>query len=305
MQSLETVFQNITSEFEAVQCQAAESARAKATDELNQTARRLHQYRVESDWNDAVLDGAARFASEVALFTFEDGMFLLKGTRNLVLSPNLRIPAGDANAFRSTLDTGETNVVLCTTNEVSSAISAAVSAGRAFVVPISNGSRRVALLFGTANQQADTNALELIAHIASAALECHSQTAGHIQITPVPFKPEPPVIHLKDGTGVDNQLPPWAGLPDAEKLLHVRAKRLARVKIAEMRLYRPEACQTGLARRDIYFFLKQEIDSARQMFRNQFMSATAMIDYLHLELLGQLAENDEAFLGADYPGQMV
>ncbi|MFZ0595124.1 MAG: hypothetical protein WAM39_31975 [Bryobacteraceae bacterium] len=305
MQSLETVFQNITSEFEAAQCQAAESARAKAADELNQVARRLDQYRAESDWNDAVLDGAARFASEVALFAFEDGVFLLKGARNFALSPDLRIPAGDANAFRSTLDTGETNVILCTTNEVSSAISAAVSADRAIVVPISNGSRRVALLFATATQQADTNALELIAHIASAALECHSRTAAHIQIAPVPSKPAAPLNHLKDGTRADNQLPRWTGLPDAEKLLHVRAKRLARAKVAEMRLYRPEACQMGHARRDIYFFLKQEIDSARQMFRNQFMSTTAMIDYLHIELLGQLAENDEAFLGADYPGQMV
>lgn len=305
MQSLESALQDISREFETVQLRAAESARAKVTEELNQAARRLQQYSVESDWYDAVLDGAARFASEVALFAFENGLFVLKGTRNLALSPDLRIPPGEANAFRSTLDTGETTVVLCSTNEVSSAISAALSADRAFVIPISNGSRRVALLFATANQQADTNALELLAQIGSAALERHSQTTGPMQIGPVQSKPERPENPPQNGTRAANEWEPWTDLPDPEKLLHVRAKRLARVKVAEMQLYRPEACQTGRARREIYFFLKQEIDSAREMFRNQFMSATSMADYLHFELLKHLADNDEALLGADYPGQMV
>jgi hypothetical protein len=305
MSSLETAFQNITSEFEAAQVQAADSARARAMDELNQAARRLRQYQSESDWNDAVLDGAARFASEVALFGFENDVFVLKGMRNLTLSPDLRIAAGDANAFRSTLDTGETSIVLCTVNEVSSPISVAVSTGRAFIVPISNGSRRVALLFAIANGKTDTNALELMAQIASAALERHSQTAGHIQIAPAPSKPEPASIAPENAARMENESGVWASLATGDKLVHVRAKRFAKTKVAEMRLYRPEACETGRARRDIYSFLKQEIDAAREMFRNQFMSTPPMIDYLHLELLEQLAENDEALLGADYPGQMA
>jgi hypothetical protein len=207
MQSLETALQDITREFETAQLRAAESARARATDELNQAGRRLRQYRIESDWYDAVLDGAGRFASEVALFAAEDGMFLLKGTRNLALSPDLRIPSGDANAFRSTLDTGETTVVLCRASEVSSAISAAVAVDRGLVVPISNGSRRVALLFATADGRADTNALELIAQIASGALERHSQTAPHVQIAPAPSKPDPVETRPKNGIRADGELP--------------------------------------------------------------------------------------------------
>jgi hypothetical protein len=229
----------------------------------------------------------------------------LKGTRNLALSPDLRIPSGDAGAFRSTLDTGETTVVLCTASEVSDALSATLSVDRALVVPISNGSRNAALLVASAAEHMDTNALELIAQIASAALERRSQITPHVQIEPAPPKPDPIDGEAKNGTRPESELAPWTRLPNPEKLLHVRAQRLARVKVAEMQLYRPEACQAGRAQSNLYLFLKPEIDSARELFRNQFMSATSMADYLHLELLRQLAENNEAFLGADYPGQMV
>jgi hypothetical protein len=94
-------------------------------------------------------------------------------------------------------------------------------------------------------------------------------------------------------------------LPDSEKLMHVRAKRFGRSRVAEMQLYRPEACQSGRAQKDLYLFLKAEIDGAREVFRNQFMSAQSMEDYLHLELVSQLANNDDSLLGEDYPGEMV
>jgi hypothetical protein len=72
-----------------------------------------------------------------------------------------------------------------------------------------------------------------------------------------------------------------------------------------MQLYRPEACHAGRENKDLFFYLKREIESARDTFRNQFMSVSGMVDYLHLELVQQLANNDEVLLGSDYPGQMV
>jgi hypothetical protein len=35
------------------------------------------------------------------------------------------------------------------------------------------------------------------------------------------------------------------------------------------------------------------------------MTTPTIVDYLHLELVGTLAESDETRLGADYPGQMA
>jgi hypothetical protein len=88
-------------------------------------------------------------------------------------------------------------------------------------------------------------------------------------------------------------------------MVHLHARRFARVKVAEMQFYRPEACHAGREQKNLYLHLKQDIDSARELFRNQFMTSPTIVDYLHLELVGALAENDETRLGVDYPGQMV
>jgi len=299
MQSLEGLWRQITREFETAREQAAESERARVTGELNQVARRLCHYQRESDWCDAVLDGAARFTSEAALFAVNGDELVLKGTRNLALASDLRLSMGDARAFHGALESGEPSIVLCTKEEVSGAIASIVSVNRAFVIPIANDTRKVALLFAVAGQQADTNALELVAQIASSALHRTPQSASSIQLAP------PPVQAQAAAPSSEESIPDWAGVPDSEKLLHVRARRLARAKVAEMQLYRPEASSAGRIQANVYLFLKQEIDTARSVFRSQFMSTTSMNDYLHLELLRQLADNDESILGADYPGQMA
>jgi hypothetical protein len=70
-----------------------------------------------------------------------------------------------------------------------------------------------------------------------------------------------------------------------------------------MRLYKSPVVRAGRAQRNLYSALKQEIDSAREDFRSNFTSASpAMPDYLHLELIRTLANNDVAVLGEDYPG---
>lgn len=298
MQSLEGLWGQITREFETAREQAAESERARVTGELNQVARRLRHYQKESDWCDAVLDGAARFTSEAALFAVSGEELALKGTRNLSLASNLRLSMGDARAFRSALESGEPSIVLCTKEEVSGAIASTVSVNRAFVIPIANETRTVALLFAVAGLRADTNALELIAQIASSALRRTPQSPSSIQLAP-------PVQAQAAAPSSEEPIPDWAAVPESEKLLHVRAKRLARAKVAEMQLYRPEASSAGRIQANVYLFLKQEIDTARGVFRSQFMSTTSMNDYLHFELLRQLADNDESILGADYPGQMA
>lgn len=299
MQSLEGAWRQITREFETAREQAAESGRARVTDELNQLARRLRHYQRESDWCDAVLDGAARFTSEAALFAVNGDELTLRGTRSLALPSDFRLCLGEARAFRSALEAGEPSIVLCTKDEVSGAIASAVSVNRAFVMPIANETRKVALLFAVAGEQADMNALELVAQIASSALRRAPQTAAQIQIA------APTAPPLQAAPRSEDRVSGWVGVPESEKLLHVRARRLARVKVAEMQLYRPEACRAGRIQADLYLFLKREIDAARGVFRSQFMSATSMIDYLHLELLRQLASDDESILGADYPGQMA
>jgi hypothetical protein len=63
--------------------------------------------------------------------------------------------------------------------------------------------------------------------------------------------------------------------------------------------------KNGRAARDLYTSLREEIDSAREIFRRDFLSGTGMVDYLHLELVHTLANGEVQLLGSDYPGPML
>jgi hypothetical protein len=81
---------------------------------------------------------------------------------------------------------------------------------------------------------------------------------------------------------------------------------MARVRVAEMRLYHDEQVRNGVARGDVYGALQNEIDAARDQFRKAFLSKSpTMVDYLHLELLRSLAHEEDRVLGYGYPGPMV
>ena len=83
-------------------------------------------------------------------------------------------------------------------------------------------------------------------------------------------------------------------------------ERFARVQVAEMRLYKSHAVKEGRRHRDLYEALREDIDHTRNDFRRDFLSASpTMVDYVHVELLRTLANNDVELLGADYPGPLV
>jgi hypothetical protein len=88
--------------------------------------------------------------------------------------------------------------------------------------------------------------------------------------------------------------------------LHLRAQRFARVRAAEIRLYKSQAVRDGRARKKLYSELKEEIDSARAAYGREYLHASAsMPDYLHLELVRTLANEEVAALGEEYPGPLA
>ncbi len=114
------------------------------------------------------------------------------------------------------------------------------------------------------------------------------------------------------GAVIDNVLrivqvaPDLVQAPAADRAMHLRAQRFARAKVAEMRLYKASKVRSGRAQGDLYTALKDEIDIAREAYRNEFVAPCAsMADYLHLEMLRTLAGGDAAQLGPFYPGALV
>ena len=73
-----------------------------------------------------------------------------------------------------------------------------------------------------------------------------------------------------------------------------------------MRLYHPGLIQQGLKSSDLYSALKEQIDSAREEYRKTFMeTSTGMVDYLYLELIRNLANDDDRLLGPNFPAPLV
>jgi hypothetical protein len=88
--------------------------------------------------------------------------------------------------------------------------------------------------------------------------------------------------------------------------LELRARRFAKVKIAEIQLYQAPAVKAGRAARDLYGALQPHIDAARQAFRERFLTnGTHTADYLHSEFVRALANDDATLLGPGYPGPLA
>ena len=185
-------------------------------------------------------------------------------------------------------------VALRSASEVGEKLSSVNRADRAHLFPISNGDRVVAVIFAVGNDL-DPGGMELWGSVASLAVQRPANLGLHTQIT---------LASVTSAKAPERRLPVWAHLPPDEQHNHMRARRFARVKVAEMEISRPEACRAGRKEGDFYLFLKREIDAARDSYRKQFMTNPQMTDYLHLELVKIAGEGDEQKLGADYPGQL-
>ena len=308
MHALDPAWDALKRDFDEAVSQSARAARHQLAHELNQLVRRLRNYRNEAEWLATVLDGAACFAKETALFLVVNDRASLRAEQGLNLPPDLSFDLKSAAAFASAVDSKDPVVALRSEGEVGTALSSPDASARAHIFPVLNGARVVALIFAAGSEYLDVNALELLGSMASAVLERQSNAGLHARIaTLADVRPE-----ATNGTAAPAAAPPktpvlpaWAELSEQERTIHLKAQRFSRVTVAEMQLARPEACRAGRSQKNLYLFLKQEIDKARDAYRRQYMTIPSMVDYLHLELVRTAAEGDEIKLGADYPGQMV
>jgi hypothetical protein len=299
MHALDSAWTTVREEFDAGQRNAALTARLSLLHDLNQLLRRLRRYESEVDWVSTTLDGAAQFASQVALFAVRSEKLVLLGERDLPIAPGLEIARQSAAAFSNAISANDSVVALRSPAEVGDALASLESADLACIVPIANRDRVVSVLFAPSGLgESNVDSLELVAGLASAVLERSSNTTVHAQIQPAASgAPAAPVNKTV-------ALPSWGSLGEEQRSQHIRAQRFSRVKVAEMQLYRPEACRQGRDQSNLYLLLRSEIEAAREAYRRQFMTTPTMVDYLHLELVKTAAAGDEWKLGAEYPGPL-
>ncbi len=251
---------------------AVEQARREAIGQFHTGVRRLEAAENQDQWAAAVVDSAVAFAARPVLLAAAGEELTPLGPRRTELPSALTL--AEAPGIQSALETRETTITLCAASELSAPLAAAFEpAARTIIVPILADGRIAAVL--AAAEPFDANGLEALAALAGAA---------YARLNHPPAKT------------------PAADIPPS----HLAAQRFARVRVAEMRLYKSRAVRAGRAARNLYAELKEEIDSARDVFKRDHLSQSdAMPDYLHQELVRTLANEDTELLGDSYPGPLA
>jgi hypothetical protein len=292
--------------------EAGHTARRDLIQKLNQTARRLRHFENEGQWSHTLVDATRGFCGRAALFLVHDRKLHFEVSRNIDgpgLADDVALDA--APAFATAVETGDTLVAMRTASELSEPLAAYLGQGNAkcCLFPVVTRQGVPAVLYADA-AEVDASTLEVVD---VDALELLAATVGAVIDTgPAPPATRSPAETLVTIAGTISTLPQkpeilsWFSLSHEDRELHLRAQRFARVQVAEIRLYQSERVKKGRTSHDLYTSLKEEILSAREAFRREFLNASdSMVDYLHLELVRTLANDDVELLGQDYPGSMV
>ncbi len=311
-QLLDEHFSRIAAEVERLVAEARERARGESIEQLNQAVRRLHQAGNAEELAATLADATSRFAGGVAIFHIEGDT--ARGERIRGVSEeaagrfrSLRIPLARAAALAGAVEGRDPVTAAATASELSAEMVELVGHGageRVSIFPLAppapempetpEGDERPASVFAV---------LYSWGEVEIAALELLSQVAAAVW----PVRETPKAVP-SDLVQIESAAPrkSWADLPLNEQQVHLRAQRFARVRVAEIRLRHAPAVQAGRSRGDLYVSLQAAIDGARQEFRESFFTPCAsMVDYLHLELVRVLANDEIEILGKDYPGPML
>jgi hypothetical protein len=262
-------------------------ARRESAEEINRAVRRLASWETREQWAAALLDSIGGFCSRAALFTAEPQSVRALRARGLAEDAGfegLDTPLAEAPSMAAAIASRDTVMTLAAPAELSATVASLFEDGRCAVLPVI-ARERVAAVLVAAGDPIDVNGLEAMAAIAGAALDRRGPAA--------------PRLETGESSG-------QTALSAEQQALHLRAQRWARVRVAEMRLYRPQEVLRGRAARSLYTELKEEIDSARNGYEREFRQASpSMPDYLHLELTRTLGNEDNAAMGEDYPGPLA
>lgn len=280
---------------EAVSHEATGRARTALAEQLNQAVRRFRQAPDAAQLAAILVEVTARFAAGVALLRVA-GMTVsgeqIRGAcpERAAEFQGWNIPLVSAPALAEAVKILEPITSIPSAAEVSpllAGISSHVEPARAFICPIVSDRRVPALLYAWGD--VETAAVELVAQVAGAVWAALPTPANLVRL----------------GTR-QSRTANWESLSSEEQALHLRAQRFAQVQVARMRLEEADAVQAGRRRQDLYALLRPHIDAARASFRKTFFeTCPSMVDYLHLEFLHTLANNDPELLGENYPGPMV
>lgn len=281
---------------------ACDQARLSQAESLNQSLRRLRQAAGEEDILQILAENCAAYAQFAVVLVFENNQGRVAAAAGLEAA-GLTFDIVSAPAVVSAIESRDPMVALASETELSPLLSEKLAAGdstrNAYLFPLLARQSVVGMLIASGATPPISAPIELLCEATGLRLETLLPSAGRA-------KPAPLVQLESPASSSGARRLTWETLSARDQKLHLQAQRMARVRVAEMRLYHERELREGVAAADIYGALQPIIDSARHQFIENFLAKTpTMVDYLHLEILGSLAHDDDRLLGHNYPGPMV
>lgn len=305
--------------------QAARSARCAAIEGLHIAVRRLRQAPTITEIGATLLETAGAYCGRIALLVHKgDSLtgwrasgFDRDGSGNNASSTafseswaRFQMPVSSAPALAQAIESREAVVSLSLPDHLSQPLIELLGLQpeeKVYLFPLCLRQAVVAVVYVDsrgAPGEVEPAAVEMLCSVAEAAIEALSSRP-----TPAREAQEPEPGRLELPLSRPTPRPPptdWSEMSPPDRDMHLRAQRFARVLVADLQLYRAQEIREGRKSGDLYGRLKDEIDKSREVYDRKFgQSVAAGIDYLHLELLRTLAEDQEALLGPDYPGPMA
>lgn len=307
-----------------------ESRRALA-EELNLAVRRLRKTASLEDLYSVLLDVTVPFCDQAALFSVHEKRVRAERIRRHAgvpagesaaageRLPRLEMSTAQAAAFATAIETRDTVIAISAPGEISDALVRLFghkSNERIHLFPLVVNETVTGVLYATGRVQALP--LELLSGVAGLQCQIFTLASDRPAATPGAQRLSDQMVTISgrvpNGSPAEPAVKPtgagqhkeWRALSRGEQHLHLAAQRFARVQVAEMRLSSLDVVRSASETGDIYGALKLPIDAAREAFRENHMTASpTMVDYLHLELVRSLANDDAILLGPNYPGPLV
>ncbi len=257
----------------------------------------------------ALLETASAFCGRAALLLIEEKTIV--GWRASGFRAGLdealaafRLPVRDAPAFLQAVESRDPVVARAVPEELSPGLFELLApqpGQTVWLFPLAAGTSAMAVLYADAagaEEGVQAAAVELLCAVAEASIAALSARAAPRRAA------EPEVVGVRRATApapVD-----WNQLSAAERDLHQRAQRYARILVADLLLHRAQQIREGRKSGNLYGLLKAEIDQSREAYHRKFPNSTASgADYFHQELVRTLAGNQESLMGPEYPGAQV
>ncbi|MEP6714771.1 MAG: hypothetical protein ABJC09_04315 [Terriglobia bacterium] len=287
---------------------ARETTLRATAESLNQALRRLRQAANRPEALRFLAEGTGPWSTQVVVLAIEHDRATVTAARGLSLPvPELpaAFPIETAPALAAVFESRDPVTSLVSNTEISPLLASAFGGPaerKVYLFPVLERGMATAIL--AACGETAPAPLELLCEAAGMRLDGLAAEAAPT-VTPLP---NPVLVNI--GGQVTPPAGPerrkWDELSPDDQQLHLKAQRMARVRIAEIRLQHADGLRKGAADGNLYGALCVQIDAARTEFLQAFLSKSpTMVDYLHLEILRSLAHDNDRILGEKYPGPMV